>query len=142
MFGQTTFDNPEISMTSISCPEVAERIYEKSEIKRYATRKARKEMIDVHSQKFIKAWLDKIQYKEKIDSLQADFDLLSPEAKERVENFIDKRLRDPEGKMVPEEEIAHAVAVRLGLDTVTQNYKNACLEYDFFMRIIDQIRNI
>ena len=106
------------------------------------TRKAKQDMVDVHSQKYIKAWLDKIQYQEKINELTKDYDLLSPEAKERVEKFIDKRLATPQGEMVPEGEIAHAVAVRMGLDTVTQNYKNACTEFDFFEKVVKLIKTL
>jgi hypothetical protein len=110
--------------------------------KKFVTKEAQREMVNVHSQKYIKAWLDKIQYNEKIEELTNDYNLLSEEAKERVEKFVDQRLANPEGKMVPEEEIAHAVAVKLGLDTVTQNYKNACIEFDFFEKILTLIRNI
>lgn len=110
--------------------------------KQFVTKDAKKEMINVHSQKYIKAWLDKIQYNEKIVDLTADYNLMSDEAKERVEKFINQRLANPEGKMIPEEEIANAVAIKLGLETVTQNYKNACTEFDFYEKIILLIKGI
>lgn len=109
---------------------------------KFVTKKAKEEMIDVHSQKYIKAWLDKIQFEEKIENLQKDYELLTPEAKERVEKFVDNRLANPNGQQIPEEEIAHAVAVKLGLDTCVQQLKNATVEFDFYERIITLIRNI
>ena len=106
------------------------------------TKKAIEEMINVHSQKYIKAWIDMTQFKEKIAELEADWALVSPEAQQRVDAFIDQRLANPEGKMVPENEIAHAVNIRLGLDTVTQNFKNACNEFDFYAKVIKLIQGI
>jgi len=135
MSEETTIITPEVTYTSYTSDV---QLINKS----YVTRKAKKEMIDVHSQKYIKAWLDKIQYKEKIDELTKDYNLLSPEAKQRVDSFVDRRLAQPEGEMLPEAEIQHAVAVKLGLDTVTQNYKSSCTEFDFYERIINLIKNI
>jgi len=110
--------------------------------KEFVTKEAVKEMINGHSQEYIKAWLNKIQYKEKIEELQKDYDLLSPEAKERVDSFVDRRLANPEGEMVPEADLAHAVTVKIGLDTVTQNYKSSCVKFDAYEKIINLIRNI
>lgn len=105
------------------------------------TKKAKEEMIDVHGQKYLKAWLDRIQYTKKLDDLNKDWELVVPEARERVESFIDQRLGNPEGKMVPENEIAHAVNIRLAIDTVTQNLKNAEVEFDFFEEVILLLKN-
>ena len=118
-----------------------DKTYEKLN-KSVITKSAKEEMINVHSQKYIKAWIDMEQYKEKIASFEADWALVSPEAQQRVESFIDRRLANPTGEMVPESEIAHAVSIRLGLDTVTQNYKNACNEFDFFEKVIKLIQGI
>ncbi len=106
------------------------------------TRKARKEMIEVHSQKYIEAWLNEKQYREKLAELQADWELVSPEAKERVEAFIDRRLKNPEGAMLPEAEIAHAVNVRMAIDTAAQNHKNSISAFKFYEEIIKSVQQI
>lgn len=110
--------------------------------KEVITKRAKEEMINVHSQKYIKAWIDTVQFKEKIEILEADWDLISPEAQARVDAFVDKRLATPEGQMVPDGDIAHAVATRLGLDTVTQSYKNACAEFKFFEDVVKLIQGL
>lgn len=110
--------------------------------KKLVTKNAKNEMIDVHSQKYIKAWIDTIQFKEKMDSLLKDWEILSPASKERVEKFIDQRIGNPEGKMVPEDEIAAAVSVKLGMDTCAQNLRQAEMEFDFFAKVIKMVTSI
>lgn len=106
------------------------------------TKKAKEEMVNVHSQKYIEAWLNEKQYREKLKELEADWDLVAPEAKERVEAFIDRRLKNPEGAMLPEVEIAHAVNVRMAIDTATQNHKNAVSAFKFYEEIVKSVQQI
>jgi hypothetical protein len=110
--------------------------------KKLVTKKAEAEMIDIHSQKYLKAWLDITQYGEKAASLQKDYDLLSAENKAKVEEYIDKRLKNPNGEMAPDISIAQAVATKMGLDTMQTELKKAQMEFDFFAKVIEQLKSI
>lgn len=110
--------------------------------KSLVTKKAKQEMIDIHSQKLIKAWLDVDQYTEKEASLQADFDLLSDDNKKRVEAFMEKRIANPQGDMLPEGDIAQAVAIKMGLDTMSGEKRKAKMEFEFFTKVIGQLKTL
>lgn len=111
-------------------------------IPKYVTRQAKKEMINIHSQKYLKAWLDKDQYQEKLVSLKKEWDEIAVDVKERVENFVGERKKNPEGAIIPPEELQKAVNIKIGLDTVEDSYKHSCAEFDFFMMIIEKLQNI
>lgn len=106
------------------------------------TNKARKEMINVHSQKYIEAILNEIQYREKLEALEKDWGLLVPSVQERVEAFLDRRIANPEGAMLPESEIAYAVNVRMGIDTAKQNWKTASEAIRFYEGVVSQIKQL
>lgn len=110
--------------------------------KKLVTKKAKQNMIDIHSEKYIKAWLDVNQYTTKVEELEKDYNMISTEVKERVEAFINQRLANPEGKMIPENDLAIAVSVKLGLDSSNQNLKQALSEFEFYGQIIQQIETI
>lgn len=106
------------------------------------TRRAKKDMIDVHSQKYLKAWIDKTQYAEKARDLQKDYNLLSDEMKEKVEEYVNKRLNNPSGEMIPDAEIAQAVTTKMGLDTMYQEVKRAEMEFQFFDEVIQKLKTL
>lgn len=110
--------------------------------KKLLTKTAKTAMIDVHSEKYIKAWIDVQQFGTKVAELEADWNILSEEAKARVQGFVDQRTANTEGKMIPEADIAQAVSTKLGLDVCKDNLKRAQLEFDFFADVIAKVQSL
>jgi len=110
--------------------------------KKLITKEAKHNMLTVHGEKYIKAWIDVKQFKKTLDGLVADYDLVSPEAKQRVEEFVNQRIGNPQGQMVPAPDIANAVSLKLGIDASQGNLRTAELEFNFFADVIQQIETL
>ena len=111
-------------------------------VKKYVTRAAKKALLNTHSEKYLAAWINKKEYVEKIYALQADFDELSYEVREKVEAFMQNREENPHGKVPKDPEVTKAINIKMGIEALKANYHTACLEFDGYGDIIKTIKDI
>ena len=110
--------------------------------KELVTKKAKENMLDLHSEKYLTAWVNKIQYSEKLAALTKEWETFSEEIKTKVEDFKTKREQNPSGNMRPDPEVEYAVSVKLGIEALETNFNNACLEFDGYAEIIKLIKSV
>jgi acetoin utilization deacetylase AcuC-like enzyme len=104
--------------------------------------KAIENMLTVHQEKYLAAWLNKDQHGKKIKELEAEYSVFSEPIRTRVEEFISSRKNNPSGQIFSEVELNSAVSVKIGLDAVKTDYEHACIEFDEYAKIIKQIKEI
>lgn len=103
------------------------------------TRKAKKNMVDIHSEKVLKAWLDKNELERKLREVTSEVSAYSKQKIKEAEAFIKDRATNGGD---PKEGMTELVARLIGKQALEEQMRQATLQYDFFVDVVMTLKKL
>jgi hypothetical protein len=103
------------------------------------TKKARNNMVDIHSEKVLKSWLDKNELERKLREVTAEIASYSKQKIKDAEGFIKARAEDGAN---PKEGMSDLVAKLIGKQALEDQMRQATLQYDFFVDVVMTLKKL
>ena len=103
------------------------------------TRKAKNNMVDIHSEKVLKAWLDKNELERKLREVASEIGAYSEKKIKDAEAFIKDRATNGGD---PKEGMTDLVAKLIGKKALEDQMRQATLQYDFFVDVVMTLKQL
>lgn len=103
------------------------------------TKKAKQNMVDIHSEKVLKSWLDMNDLERKLREIDCEIAMSSKAKVKEAEAFIKENSKVG---ATPQEGMTELVAKLIGKRGLGEQMRRSSLEYDFFVDVVLTLKKL